>query len=158
VRSRVGASAAVFAFTGALLLGACSDSTPQDDRQAKIVAAAVRALVPPRTDDATVTRDVFLGNRTKDRDSVDLQADILQELDDYESIRFVDDRSEAIADEPPYAVHSDGVYLEIGPVPESRTRITVPALRYIDRDHQARLRLRVVRSGGVWTVTGIDEA
>jgi hypothetical protein len=156
VRSRIAASTVFLALAGAVLLGACSDSSPSADREAQIVAAAVRALVPPSDDETTVTRDVFVGGDEDTRASLTVQADVLKELDEFESIRFVDDRSEAISDTPPHAVHSDGVYLEVGPVPKTGSRITVPALRYIDRDDQDRLRLRLARSGATWTVTAIE--
>jgi hypothetical protein len=85
-----------------------------------------------------------------------VQADVLKELEEFESLRFVDDREEAISDKQPRAVHSDGVYLEIGPVPEAGSRIIVPAFRYTDRNHQRRLRLHMTRSGSTWTVTSIE--
>jgi hypothetical protein len=145
------------AVVGAVLFGACGDSSSSGDREAQIVAAAVRALVRPEDDETKVTRAVFIGAPDeRSRASLDLQADVLKELDEFESLRFVDDREEAISDKQPRAVHSDGVYLEIGPVPETGSRITVPAFRYIDRNHQRRLRLHMAKSGTTWTVTSID--
>jgi hypothetical protein len=140
-----------------VLFGACSRSSSSGDREAQIVAASVRALVPPEDDETKVTRAVFVGPPgTEGRASLDLQADVLKELDEFESLRFVDDRAEAIESEPPRAVHSDGVYLEVGPVPDTGSRVTVPALRYVDRKHQQRLRLHVAKSGSTWTVTSVD--
>src|SRR5262245_57136691 len=144
VRSRIASSTALLTLVAAVLFGACSDTSSSGDREAKIVAASIRALVLPEDDETKVTRAVFVGSpATEGRASLDLQADVLKELDEFESLRFVDDRDEAISDKPPRAVHSDGVYLEIGPVPESGSRVTVPATRYIDRHHRRRLRLHL---------------
>ncbi len=156
VRSRIGSSVALLAFTSFALVSACTDSSPSADREATVIGVIVRGLVPTRGDETTVTRDVFIGNRD-DPFSAELQADVVQELHNYESVRFVDDRSEAIGDEAPRPVHSDGVYLEIGPIPMVGTRITVPVLRYVDQDKQAHLLVKLKRSAGVWTVIAIDE-
>ncbi|HEX5097084.1 MAG TPA: hypothetical protein VFX21_13750 [Acidimicrobiia bacterium] len=157
MRSRIASSAALATLGGALLFGACSDSSPSGDREAKIVAAAIRALVLPTNDETKVTRTVFVGAPEQPgRVSLDLQADVLNELDEFESLRFVDARAEAIEDDLSRRVHGDGVYLEIGPVPETGSRIVVPALHYLDRNHQSRLRLHMARSGSTWSVTSID--
>jgi hypothetical protein len=150
--------AAVIALASGLFVAACDRASPDDDREAKVIAASVRALVPPQDDEDKVTRDVFLGSPTEGAVALDLQADVLQDLKEYESFRFVDDRSEAIEEDPPRAVHNDGVYLEIGPIPTTGSRITVPALRYTDEDHQERLDLDLRRTGTRWAVTDVTEA
>jgi hypothetical protein len=117
-----------------------------------VYAAVVRGLVPPENeDDRSVSRHVFVGE-TPDPVPLDLQADILAELDEYENLRFVDDPSEAIDEDPPRPVKNEGVYLEFRDVPESgRVRI-VDLLRYVDEDDSEPLRVVVEESGGTWSL------
>lgn len=139
-----------------LLLAACGDAEPGSEREADIYAAVIRALVPPDDDTTRVTKEVFIGGGDGGV-PLDLQADVLQELGEYERLRFVDDRAEAVEEDPPHLVRNHGVYLEIGAIPERGTRVDVDALRYVDDDNRERLRVRVVRVAGAWTVDEVSE-
>lgn len=155
-RSLIVAYVTLIGVAASLLLAACGDAAPGSEREADIYAAVIRALVPPDDDATMVTREVFIGSGDEGV-PLDLQADVLQELNEYEGLRFVDDRAEAVEDAPPRLVHNQGVYLEIGPIPERGTRLEVDALRYLDEEHQQRLRLDVTRTAGAWTVGDVSE-
>jgi hypothetical protein len=116
----------------------------------------IRGLVPPeKEDDTSVSRYVFVG-QIPEAVPLDLQADILAELENYENIRFVDDRAEAVDDDPPHVVKNEGVYLEFRDVPETGRRRTVDVLRYVDEDHQEEMQVTVEDTSGTWAVTGAE--
>lgn len=133
----------------------CGDSSPATASEAEIYAVVVRTLVPPENDEETVTRDVFVG-REDDSVPLDVQAEVLQELSEYEHIRFVDERNEAIDDDPPMPVHNDGVYVEVRSLNQGSQTAYVRVLRYIDENDQAEVELDLERVGGVWSVTNPD--
>ena len=156
-RGRAGAAAIVALALVAGAVSSCGDSSPTSTRDADIYAAIVRALVPPEDDETKVTREVYVGSGA-DGVSLDVQADVVQELDEYERIRFVDEQAEAVDDEPPMAVHNGGVYLELGDIPERGTTVRVDARRYVSEDDDERLTVTVERAGGTWGVADVVPA
>jgi hypothetical protein len=140
-----------------LVTAACSPSSSTVRAEVGIYAAVVRDLVLPTDDDHDVSREVFVGERDR-RISLEVQAGILQELPEYDHVRFVDDREEAIEPEPPMAARNDGVYLEFSELRASETRASIDVLRYVDTFDQLEVRVQLSREGGTWTVDATERA
>jgi hypothetical protein len=101
-----------------------------------------------------VAREVFVGTPSDVSISLELQAAMLAALDEYDTVRFVDEPSEAIdEDAAGHVVRNGGVYLELGRVPDAGTVVRIRVLRYVDVDDESTLTLRLERSGGEWRVT-----
>ena len=125
----------------ALGLG-CSSSSRTTHNEAGIYAAVIRAAVPPETDDDDVSREIFVWH--DGGVPLELQAGILQELEEYERVRFIDDPEEAIETEAPNSVRNDGVYLEFTDLRQTGERARVDVLRYVDEADRDELLVRLV--------------
>jgi hypothetical protein len=136
------------------MLSACRESSSSTNRESEIYAAAIRALVPPEADEEHVSREVFVGQRN-DTIPIGLQSDILQDLREFDHLRFVDEPAEAIDRDPPVAVKNGGVYLEFREVVAGPRTARIRVLRYVDADDRRDLVIDLERSGGVWSTAGI---
>jgi len=132
------------------------------ERGAEVYAAAIRALVsepPGHPDIGAEQRDrvVYAGPLGEKVDiSLEVQVAVVEELEEFATIRFVDSRNEAIDDdEQGKPVREDGVLLLLGRIPDGRSP-SVEATRYVDVDRDARFRLTVERSGETWTVVDVE--
>jgi hypothetical protein len=147
VRARV----ASLALTLLVTIAGCGDSSPETTREADVYAAAIRALVRPETDADRVTRDVFVGAEAGTI-PIALQSDVLQELSEYDNLRFVDARQEALDDDPPMAVKNHGVYLEVRDLQLASRFARMQVLRYLDAEDQHEYTVDLRRAGGRWSV------
>ena len=143
------AAIAVFA-----MLSVCGESSSSTNRESEIYAAAIRALVPPEADEEHVSREVFVGQRD-DTLPIGLQSDILQDLSEFDHLRFVDESAEALDRDPPRAVKNGGVYLEFRDVVVGPRTARVRVLRYVDGDDRRDLVIDFERSGGMWSTSGV---
>lgn len=136
-----------------LALAACGGTTETTVAQAGVYVATVRALVPSDAPDDAVDDAVFLGTEADDGLALALQAEILEALDDYEQIRFVDSRAEALEErEPLEPVRNEGVYLEFQSVEIRGDTADARVLRYEDATTQDRVELVLERAGTTWSV------
>lgn len=137
----------------AMLVGACGGASESSQRRAGIYAAVIRALVPADDITDSVEHTVFVGTRLEKGLPLDLQAELLRELEEFDDLRFVDAPAEAIdeaVDGQP--VRNEGVYVEFGVVPDRGTVARVDALVYADEDDRERSSFRVEKVGTQWTV------
>ncbi len=135
----------------------CSSPSRTTHSEAGIYAAVIRATVPPENGEGDdVTREIFVWREPAV--PLELQASILQELDEYERVRFIDDPEEAIEADAPMAVRNDGVYLEFTALQATQQEAHVDVLRYFDEARQDELVVVLVRSGGAWSVDTITDA
>jgi len=148
----------------ALAVGACgSDDSPTTDRDAEVYAAVIRTLAPENPGDLGTEVDeldktVYVGPLDDDVEiSLEEQVQVVDDLEDFATVTFVDKREEAIddaaEDEP---VREDGVLLLLGAVPTDRAP-TVDAERYVDVDDAARYRVTLLQSGEEWTVRNVAD-
>jgi hypothetical protein len=134
----------------------------EDEREANVYALVIRTLASdePIGTDATpdeLDRIVYVGSLDAERTiSLDVQAAVVETLEDFATIRFVDEMGEAIDDsadgEP---VLEDGVLLVLGAVPTGRSP-SVEAERYVDLNDDQHFRIGFERSNGEWSVVNLD--
>jgi hypothetical protein len=155
MHSRAALGGVVAATVVLALFSACGRSSPSTNRESEIYAAAIRALVPPEIDEEDVSREVFVGQRDGTI-PISLQSDILQELTDFDHLRFVDEPAEAIDRDPPRAVKNEGVYLEFRDVVAEPRTARVRVLRYVDADDRRDFVLDLERSGGIWSTSKVQ--
>jgi hypothetical protein len=145
-----------------LVAGSCgSDEGPSAERGAQVYGAVIRALVSeppghPDTDAEQRDRVVYAGPLGEDVEiSLDVQVAVVDQLEQFATIRFVDERNEAIDDdEAGKPVREGGVLLLLGAIPDGRSP-AVEATRYIEADVVARFRVAVERSGGKWKAVDV---
>lgn len=89
--------------------------------------------------------------------SLEVQAGIVDALHGSATIRFVDERSEAIDDADPHkSVVNDGILVTLGRIPTGTRLVDVEARRYERAGGSATYRIRLQRSGSRWTVTRVQ--
>ena len=141
-----------------------SDSASPTDRESDVYATLIQALAPSEpTERATseeideLDRVVYAGSLDEEQPiSLEVQAAVVEQLEDFATVRFVDERAEAIDDtddrEP---VLEDGVLILLGRVPSGR-KPSVDAERYVDIEDTVHVRVTVERADGDWDVASVD--
>jgi hypothetical protein len=152
---RRGTGLAILAL-GLVAVAACGDSSAGTVDEAQIYAAVIRVVVPPEPTAEKVSQEIFIGSGGEEI-GLELQSDILQELHEYEHVRFVDSREEAVDEDPPKPVKNEGVYVEFVTVSANASAARANVLRYVDENNESRMTIRLTRTGGAWVVEGIDE-
>ena len=142
-----------------LAIAACGedDSGPRA-HDAEVYGAVIRALAPdpPGEPVRELDRDVFVGPIDDEVDiSLGVQASVVDDLEKFATIRFVDDKDEAIGSDEREPVIDDGVLVLLGRVPTGGSP-TVRAVRYVDADDSRRFRVTVRGSDDVWNVVDIE--
>jgi len=141
-----------------------SDGTSATDREADLYATLIRALAPsapaePRPSDQIdeLDRVIFAGSLDEQQAiSLEVQAAVVEQLEEFATVRFVDERAEAIDptdDREP--VLEDGVLVLLGPVPSGRTP-SINAERYVDIDDSVDVRITLGPTDGDWQVATVD--
>lgn len=139
-----------------LLAGACGSNDDDEGRTAAVYAAIIEELVPPPPDaapDAPIETDVFVWGGEDRTIPLDVQVGTVQALDGYTSIRFVDDRDEAVdVEQPGEPVRNEGVLITLGPVPPTGGDIEVAVTFETDSEPRS---FDVHLEGGAagWTIT-----
>jgi hypothetical protein len=148
-----------------LVAASCgSDGTSATDREADIYTVLIRALAPsdptervPTNEIDEFDRVVFAGSLDDEEAiSLEVQAAVVEQLEEFATVRFVDERGEAIDhsdDREP--VLEDGVLVLLGPVPLGHTP-SVEAERYVDNDDAVHVRVTLERPNGDWEVASVD--
>jgi len=134
----------VVIFAGA----SCSSDDPNTEEHVEN-AAAVAALVdwaagemPPEVDDNGEVEQpiVYVATETGGALDAGLQASVVEATADEVTVRFADDRSEAVDDATDdLPVHDDGVMLVIGDLPEPAPSLTVDVEWYRSLDDTSNL-------------------
>lgn len=141
-----------------------SDGTSATDRQADVYVSLIRALAPSEPAERVASDDgdeldrvIFAGSLDEEEEiSLDVQAAVVEQLDEFATVRFVDERAEAIDhtdDREP--VLEDGVLVLLGPVPSGRTP-SVDAERYVDIDDSVHVRVSLEPADGDWEVATVN--
>jgi hypothetical protein len=141
-----------------------SDGTSATEREADVYVALIRALAPsdpaervPSREMDELDRVVFAGSLDEQQAiSLEVQAAVVEQLEKFATVRFVDERTEAIDDtddrEP---VLDDGVLILLSPVPSGPTP-SVEAERYVDNEDSVQVRVTLERPNGGWEVASVD--
>jgi len=147
----------------ALAMGSCGSGGPNEhERAADIYAAVIQALAPdepagPGAETEELERVIYAGSLDEERViSLEVQAAVVEMLEDFATIRFVDEKSEAIDDtadgEP---VLDDGVLVLLGAVPAGRSP-SIDAERYVDLDDDEHFRISLERSDNAWSIVDLS--
>jgi hypothetical protein len=142
----------------AIVLGAAAcgadHRTASDDRAIAIYSSVIRVVAPPpgTTPTTPLSEPVFVvAANTHSPISIEIQAGIVDVLHDFATIRFVDERSEAIDSADPHEpVHEGGVLITLSQIPPGRTSVTVGAQRYEQIDVTTTYRISLQRVGTSW--------
>ncbi|MDX1690857.1 MAG: hypothetical protein R3290_07535 [Acidimicrobiia bacterium] len=129
-------------------LASCISATPAEESGAAATAAVVRGLV----DDPTTA--VFLLPLSGSDPDLTLQAAVVAELDDLETVRFVDDAEEAFDGD---GVRDGAVLLRVGSVP-SGDRPVVTVERILSANRSTLVTVALERSGDEWRVLSVSDA
>lgn len=154
-------AAAAMAVT--LAVSSCGSGDPSEhEREANIYAAVIQALAPdepadPGAETEKLDRVIYAGPLDEEHAiSLEVQAAVVEMLDDFATIRFVDEKAEAIDDttdaEP---VLDDGVLMLLGAVPTGPSP-SVDAERYVDLDQDENFRISLERSDNEWSIVNLD--
>jgi hypothetical protein len=147
----------------ALAMGSCGSGGPSEhEREANIYAAVIQAVAPdepagPGAETEELERVVYAGSLDEERViSLEVQAAVVEMLEDFATIRFVDEKTEAIDDtadgEP---VLDDGVLVLLGAVPTGRSP-SIDAERYVDLDDDEHFRINLERSDNEWSIVDLS--
>ena len=144
-----------------------SDGADATDRDADVYVGVIQALAPaepaergqpqPPATASELDRVVYVGPLDEEEPiPLEVQAAVVEQLVDFATVRFVDERAEAIDDRTAGApVLEDGVLVLLGPVPAGSSP-SVDAERYVDARDTARVRVDLEPTDGEWQVVGID--
>jgi hypothetical protein len=147
--------------------GACTDDTARGDdpnqRLIDIYSAAIPAIVTYERPDLAALDEldtvVYVAAREGVDIALDVQIGVVVALDEWATIRFIDEFEEAIVgDESEQQVRDGGVLVQLGAVPEGVTTVELGADRYERADHLLSFELSLQRRGGEWSVVGPVEA
>jgi hypothetical protein len=142
----------------AALLGGCGDGTSAEEGSiADLYSAAIRWLVEDGSEgESPAPERVFIEAVGEEGIPLEVQAEVVTQLKDVISVRFIDAREEAIVfEEPGDPIREDGVLLGLGDVPDiDRSPVRLYADRYRDVYDVVAYELLLERRGGTWQVTG----
>jgi hypothetical protein len=153
----------VVALAVTLAAGSCGSGAPSEhEREANVYAAVIRALAPDGPADLgaeteELERVVYAGSLDEENAiPLEVQAAVVEMLEDFATIRFVDEKAEAIDEtEDGEPVLEDGVLVLLGAVPAGRSP-SVDAERYVDLDNDEQFQVSLERSNDEWSI--VDEA
>jgi len=142
----------------AVLFGGCRDGTSAEEGSiAGLYSAAVRWLVEEANEgESPAPERVFIEAVGEEGIPLEVQAEVVSQLKDVISVRFIDAREEAIViDEPGDPIRDGGVLLGLGDVTDiDRSPVRLYADRYRDVYDVVAYELLFDRRGGTWQVTG----
>ena len=128
--------------------------TAADDREIAIYSSVIRAVAPPAGGKPTapLSGPVFVvAADPRSPISLEVQAGIVEMLHRFATIRFVDERSEAVdTTDPRRPVHESGVLVTLGDIPPGRTAITIEGQRYEQIGVATTYRVRLRPVGTSW--------
>jgi len=146
--------------TVAFVAAACGANHPTaaDGRVIAIYSTVIRVVAPPQATTPTtpLSDPVFVVPAdTRSPISLQVQAAIVDVLHDFATLRFVDERSEAIDTADPHQpVHGGGVLITLGNVPPGGTNVTIDAERYERIGVATTYRISLQRVGVNWKPLG----
>jgi hypothetical protein len=123
------------------------------DRPAAIYSAVIRAVLadtshPKISSDTSV---FVVAAHERAPIPFEVQADIVAELHELATIRFVDHRVEAIDDSSPTRpVNDNGILITLGKIPSRANTVTVKAGRYLNATDTVAYRVTVKRTNAHW--------
>jgi hypothetical protein len=144
----------VLTATVVVVVTACSGGgSNTSDRPAAIYSAVIRAVLADTTHpNITSDSSVFVVPADERLPiPLEVQADIVGELHELATIRFVDQRVEAIDDSSPNRpVNDNGILITLGKIPSGADTVTVKAGRYLNATDTVAYRVTLKRTKTQW--------
>ena len=136
-----------------VLAAACSGDDDAGDRDVPgVYVAVIRSLAPGNT--GAMPNLVYIEALPGTKLSLEDQAAVVKAFGDATTVRFVDDRTEAVeVDQPQARVRRDGVLLRMAPAETSGDGVSVKTTRYVARDDERTACLDLHEVDHTWTVT-----
>lgn len=157
---RRGVGFAAVLFLGVLGAPACSSVEGDDTQtaQARIYSAAIRSVVADRSGggpDAAPPGPVFVATRPDEPIGLEVQVEVVVGLEDWATIRFIDELDEAVdSGDPAETVREDGILLSLGGLPEDLdSPVVVDVHVHTGPDTFDAYRVEVRERGDAWTVS-----
>lgn len=141
---------------------ACTDNTNAADdpnqRLIEIYSATIKTVAvhdhPDFTDTDALDTVVYVVPRDDVEIPIDVQLGVVLELEEWATIRFIDELEEAIdTGAPNEPVRDEGILVGVGQVPDGTATVEVIADRYEHADALIAFELTLERRGGDWAVT-----
>lgn len=143
----------------AVMPAACGDGQGGDGgEEAMIYSAAIRFVMEEATEGKRPERPVFVVG-VEEGIPLKVQVGVVQRLEEFADVRFVDDRSEAIVEEEPRRpVRQQGMLLILGPIErDGKGRAELRAERYERADDVTVYQVVATQTDGRWQVEkGLD--
>jgi hypothetical protein len=155
---------AAIALVVALLLAACggrgSGAPNESQRDAGVYQAVLSAVAeheaPPVAGNPPV---IYAVPGTRDPIPAQVQVDVVKALKDSVTLRFADERSEAIDEtKDGKPVHDEGLLVTLSPVPPTGTELQLPVDVYRNVNDQHRLTVSLTQGPTAWTATSVVPA
>jgi hypothetical protein len=151
--TRLGTSLVRAGLVLVILASGCRDGPGRDDPNVGIYAAAIQWLVDDRHGNAGVAsgpESVYVEAIGDERISLEVQAGVVERLEDVAKVRFID--------APGDPVRREGLLVGLGPVrPGEGSGVLLYAHRYADADDVVAYELVMERAEGRWQVAGRPE-
>jgi hypothetical protein len=142
------------ATTIAVVVTACAGGGSNTSDQPALIYSAVIRVVVADTSHPKIGSDTSVFVVAADERSplpLEVQADIVAELHELATIRFVDHRVEAIDESSAIKpVNDDGVLITLGKISRAANTAMVNAGRYLDATETAAYRVTVERTNAHW--------
>ena len=165
---RAAAVGAAGAISMSLVACGAADADPRsgDGREAAVYESVLVWMLdeePPRaSDDGSDERPgwtMYVTSRYEEPIAVDVQAFVVEALDDHVVIRFIDERTEAVDErDERQPVREDGILVGLGAVPPEGDSVVVYVDRYREIDDVEAFDVAVRRRGDTWEVVGVPAA
>ncbi|MFP4512722.1 MAG: hypothetical protein ACLFRV_07225 [Acidimicrobiales bacterium] len=142
-------------------VASCADdtSTAENPNQrlidiyGEVIPAVATHQRPDLPDDEPLDLIVYVTPRENVDINVDVQVGLVNALDEWADIRFIDELEEAIAiNEPGQPVRDDSVLVGLGSVPDGTASVELAADRYESADELTTFELTLRRQDGEWSI------
>lgn len=147
---------------GATVIASCSSDGESADDTVEDTAAVIALVnwaageMPPEVDQNGDVEPpiVYVATESGGRLDAGLQASVVEDTAETATVRFADDRSEAVDDTSELLpVHDDGVMLVIGDLPEPAVSLTIDVEWYRSVDQSSNLVVTITAGAGGAAVT-----
>jgi hypothetical protein len=151
---------ALVALAAGVLAGCSDDGGAVETPDERTIAVYTRVLkwvlaehVPVRPAEEEDLPVIYVVGGSGVEIGTDVQAAVVKNLLDEATVRFADEREEAIDDSlEQLPVRDEGVLVVLPPVPEEGRSVDMPVEVYVDEADDTTWELNVARLGSVWSV------
>ena len=152
-RSSTSAALVVLLLVAAFIATACGGDGDADDHDVPgVYVAVIRSLAPGAA--SLMPKVVYVEALPGTKLSLQDQAAVVKVFDGLTTVRFVDDRTEAVdADQPQARVRRDGVLLRMSAAETTERGVSVKTTRYVAHDDEHTVCLDLEDADGTWSVT-----